>query len=215
MFILPDLPYPADALEPVLSAELMRLHHDKHHAGYVANVNKMLGESGRSPDSMEELVRQSAAGGEKKLFNNAGQAWNHAFFWPCMTPRPGRAGGALAEAIDRAFGGLAGLKTRFVEEGAGHFGSGWVWLVARGDALSVISTHDAAGPLTEEGVTPILVCDVWEHAYYLVYKNDRKGFLEQFFDRLADWDFAEAQFNAALGQGEGFRYPKPVAGPQT
>ena len=210
MFKLPDLPYAYDALEPVLSAELMHFHHDKHHATYVNNVNKFLADAGKTAASMEALTREAKASGDKKMFNNAGQAWNHAFFWECMTPTAGRAGGALSEAIDRSFGGLAALKTKFVEEGAGHFGSGWVWLVARDGALSVISTHDAEGPLTEPGVTPILVCDVWEHAYYLVHKNDRKGFLEKWFDGLANWTFAESQFAAAQGGGEGYRYPAPT-----
>jgi Fe-Mn family superoxide dismutase len=211
MFTLPDLPYPADALQPVLSAELMHLHHDKHHATYVNTVNKTVEEAGRAPASMEDLVRESAAASEKKLFNNAGQAWNHAFFWLCMTPRPSRPGAALAPAVDRSFGGLDALKTKFVEEGAGHFGSGWVWLIAADGELSVISTHDAEGPLTRSGATPILVCDLWEHAYYLVHKNDRKAYLEQWFDRLADWSFAEAQFAAAQGTGEGYRYPAPIS----
>jgi Fe-Mn family superoxide dismutase len=210
MFSLPDLPYPYEALEPVLSAELMHFHHDKHHATYVNNVNKFLSDAGKTVSSMETLTREAKASGDKKMFNNAGQSWNHAFFWECMSPEAGRAGGALAEAIDKSFGGLAALKTKFVDEGAGHFGSGWVWLVAKGGELSVISTHDAEGPLTLEGVTPILVCDVWEHAYYLVHKNDRKGFLEKWFDQLANWSFAEAQFAAAQGTGEGYRYPKPT-----
>ena len=210
MFILPDLPYPADALQPVLSAELMHLHHDKHHATYVTNVNRMLDEAGRDPSSMEQLVRESASSGEKKLFNNAGQAWNHAFFWECMTPQASSPDGALAQAIDKGFGGLAELKKKFVEEGAGHFASGWVWIVAKGGALSVISTHDAATPITEDGVTPILVCDLWEHAYYLVHKNDRKTYLEQWFDRLANWRFASGQWAAASGGGEAYRYPAPV-----
>jgi Fe-Mn family superoxide dismutase len=209
MFILPDLPYGYDALKPVLSDELMHLHHDKHHAGYVNNVNKMLGESGRAPSSMEDLVRESAAKGEKKLFNNAGQAWNHAFFWECMTPGGGQPQGALAEAIQSAFGGLSGLKSKFVEEGATHFGSGWAWLAAEGGALKVFSTHDADTAITREGVTPILVCDVWEHAYYLDFKNDRKAFLEAWFDKIVNWRFAEAQFQAAKGGGQGYRYPAP------
>jgi Fe-Mn family superoxide dismutase len=208
MFILPDLPYPYEALEPVLSAELMHFHHDKHHATYVNNVNKFLADQGKTAASMEELVR-SSKGVDKKMFNNAGQSWNHAFFWECMTGEAGRVGGALAEAIDKSFGGLAALKTKFVEEGAGHFGSGWVWLVAKGSELSVVSTHDGDCILTEAGVTPILVCDVWEHAYYLVHKNDRKGFLEKWFDSLANWGFAERQFAAAQGQGQGYTYPKP------
>jgi Fe-Mn family superoxide dismutase len=211
MFILPDLPYPADALQPVLSGLLMRTHHDKHHAAYVNTLNTLLDEAGRRPASLEEVVRDAAGKtDQKKLFNNAGQAWNHAFFWECMTPQPTPPQGALAGAIDRTFGGLAGLKTRFVEEGATHFASGWVWLVARGADLSVISTHDAGTPVTEAGVTPILVCDVWEHAYYLDHKQDRKGFLEQWFDRLANWRFAETQYAAAQAASDGgYRYPKP------
>jgi Fe-Mn family superoxide dismutase len=210
MFTLPDLTYPADALKPVLSAELMHLHHDKHHAAYVNTVNKLLGDAGRNAASMEDLVREAAAKGEKKLFNNAGQAWNHAFFWLCMTPRYAAPAGPLAMAVDKTFGDLAGLKTKFVEEGVGHFGSGWVWLVAKGGELSVISTHDAEGPLTQDGVTAVLVCDLWEHAYYLVHKNDRKAYLEQWFDKLAAWGFAGGQFAAAQGQGQGYRYPAPT-----
>jgi Fe-Mn family superoxide dismutase len=212
MFILPDLPYPADALQPVLSEVLMRTHHDKHHATYVNNVNKWLADNGRTVGSLEELVREAWSGrpGSQKLFNNAGQAWNHGFFWESMTPNAAQPGGALAEAIQRAFGGLDGLKARFVEEGATHFASGWAWLVARGPELSVISTHDGETALTQEGVTPILVCDVWEHAYYLDYKQDRKGFLEQWFDRIANWRFAENQYAEALGQGRGYRYPAPT-----
>jgi Fe-Mn family superoxide dismutase len=209
MFILPDLPYPAESLEPVLSGLLMRTHHGKHHATYVANVNRMLGEAGRTPASLEEVVRESAAAGQQKLFNNAGQAWNHGFFWECMTPRSAPPQAGLAEAIDRTFGGLDGLKARFVDEGASHFASGWAWLVARDGELAVISTHDGDTAITEPGVTPILVCDVWEHAYYLDHKQDRKGFLEQWFDRLANWRFAEEQYSAAQGSGEGYRYPKP------
>jgi len=210
MFILPDLPYGYDALQPVLSSDLMHVHHDKHHATYVNNVNKMLGDAGRSAASMEALVREAAAKGEQKLFNQSGQAWNHAFFWECMTPDRTAPGGALAEAIQRGFGGLDGLKARFVDEGASHFASGWAWIVSKGGELSVISTHDADTAIVREGVTPILLCDVWEHAYYLDYKQDRKGFLEKWFDGVANWRFAEAQYAAAQGGGEGYRYPAPT-----
>lgn len=204
MFILPELPYPAGALAPTLSELLMRTHHDKHHRTYVDTVNKLVGEAGGSPDSMEAVVRQAAADGRRTLFNNAGQAWNHAFFWECMIPENTAPAGVLAQAIDRDFGGLAALKTRFVDEGATHFGSGWVWIVAEGGKLSVLSTHDADTPIARDGPIPVLVCDVWEHAYYLDHKQDRKGFLGQWFDRLANWRFAEAQ----LG-GERYRYPPP------
>lgn len=211
MFILPELPYALGALEPVLSETLLATHYGKHHKAYVDNVNRMLGEAGRSADSMEAVVRESAAAKQQKLFNNAGQAWNHAFFWECMTRDRAAPEGALAEAIQRDFGGLDGLKARFVEEGVGHFGSGWAWLVQEGGKLSVISTHDGDTALIREGVTPILVCDVWEHAYYLDYRQDRKGFLERWFDELANWSFAARQMASAQGGDQGYRYPPPVS----
>jgi Fe-Mn family superoxide dismutase len=212
MFILPELPYSTGALSPVLSEGLMAIHHGKHHKAYVDNLNKLLADAGERPDSLEAVVRAADAGGpaKKKVFNNAAQAWNHAFFWECMTPTPAALQGELADAIERDLGGMAALKARFVEEGATHFASGWAWIVAEGGKLSVISTHDADTPILRDGVTPILVCDVWEHAYYLDHKQDRKGFLEQWFDKLANWDFAAVQFAAALGKGGAYRYPAPT-----
>lgn len=208
MFTLPDLPYASNALEPVMSDVQLRTHHDKHHATYVKNVNAML--EGQSPASLEEVVRQAAESQNRKLFNNSAQAWNHAFFWECMTASGGgQPSGALAQAIQSSFGGLEPLKARFVEEGATHFASGWAWIVAKGEELSVISTHDADSALIRDGVVPVLVCDVWEHAYYLDYKQDRKGFLEQWFDKLVNWRFVEQQFQAAASGGEGYRYPTP------
>lgn len=205
MFELPSLTYAENALEPVIGSETMRTHHGKHHKAYVDTLNTLLAEKGEAPDSLEAVVRKS----EGKLFNNAAQAWNHAFFWKCMTPKPQAPAGDLAKAIEAAFGDLAKLKEAFVAEGVGHFASGWVWLVLREGELAVISTHDAANPLTETGVTPLLVCDLWEHAYYLDYKNLRKAFLEKWFDGAANWAFADAQYAAALGKGEAYRYPKP------
>ena len=211
MFKLPDLPYPSDALAPVLSDVQMRTHHDKHHAKYVDTLNGMLKEKGENPASLEEVVRASY-GKEQKRFNNAGQAWNHGFFWECMTPDGGQVSGALASALERSFGGMDTFKTKFVEEGANHFALGWAWLVARGPQLEIISTHDADTALVREGVTPLLTCDVWEHAYYVDYKQDRKGFLEQWFDRIVNWRFVEQQYAAANGEGEGYRFPAPVSG---
>jgi Fe-Mn family superoxide dismutase len=210
MFILPPLPYPAGALAPVLSEGLMSIHHGKHHKTYVDNLNKLLDDAGETPASLEAVVKDAAAEGDKKRFNNAAQAWNHGFFWECMTPEYAAPAGALAEAIERDLGGLAALRTRFVEEGATHFASGWAWIVAEGGKLSVISAHDADTPILREAVTPIIVCDVWEHAYYLDHKQDRKGFLEQWFDGLADWSFAAKQYEAAIGSGQGYRYPSPT-----
>jgi Fe-Mn family superoxide dismutase len=204
MFVLPDLPYAYEALEPTMSAETLRFHHDKHHAAYVKVLNELLGDT--PSESLEAVIRQAGPG---KLFNNAAQAWNHAFFWESMTPETRAPSGDLAAAVDAAFGGLAGLKEAFVKEGVGHFASGWVWLVAEGSALKVISTHDADDTLTKPGMTPLLVCDLWEHAYYIDKRNDRKAFLEGWFDALPNWGLAERQFAAAGGQGEVWTYPKP------
>jgi Fe-Mn family superoxide dismutase len=210
MFKLPDLPYAKNALEPVMSEIQLTIHHDKHHAKYVETLNKFLADAGEKPESIEAVVKATAGdAAKKKWFNNSAQAWNHAFFWECMTPTPAKPSGDLLAAIDKAFGGLDGLKTKFVQEGVDQFGSGWVWLVARGGGLAVVTTHDAATPIVESGVTPILTSDVWEHAYYLDYKQDRKGFLEGFFDKLANWSFAEKQYAAAASGGKGWAYPKP------
>lgn len=215
MFALPDLPYDHAALEPVLSRATMHLHHDKHHKTYVDTLNTLLAEQGAQPASLEDVVRQ-AAGDPKaaKLFNNAAQAWNHTFFWTAMSARRQTPEGALALAIDRAFGGLAQLKDAFVKEGVGHFASGWVWLAAEGETLKVLSTHDAEDLLVHRGLTPLLVCDLWEHAYYLDHKNDRKAFLEAWFDALPNWSFALAQYDAARGQGEIWKHPPPIGSSQ-
>ena len=196
MFKLPVLPYAYEALEPVVSAQTMHLHHDKHHAKYIEVTNQLLADK-PAPESLEAVVVQAARDGQKKLFNNAAQAWNHAFFWECMTPQAMAPEGDLADAIDKTFGGLSGLRAKVVEEGVGHFGSGWVWLTATGGDLKVLSTHDGENLLTQDGATPLLVCDLWEHAYYVDYKNDREGFLKAWFDKLPNWELAALQWAAA------------------
>ena len=214
MFKLPELPYAYDALEPTVSAETMRLHHDKHHAKYVETTNGLVEKEGLKPANLEDLIRQAKEGGKTKLYNNAAQAWNHAFFWSCMSPDRAGPDEALRRLIDQAFGGMEQLKARFVEEGAAHFGSGWVWLATDGETLEVHSTHDGANLLGFERVVPLITCDLWEHAYYVDYRNDRKAFLEAWFDALPDWDFADHQLNAAQGSGEAWRYPAPEGEPQ-
>jgi Fe-Mn family superoxide dismutase len=214
MFILPKLPYDYDALEPVISSDTLQLHHDKHHRTYVEKTNELAAKAGLDGRTLEDLVREAQRSGERKLFNNAAQAWNHAFFWDCMAPRaggPGGPSGDIAAAIDRAFGGFDAFRRAFVDEGANHFASGWVWLVAGSDGLKVISTHDGDNALSKDGVFPLLVCDLWEHAYYLDYQNDRKGFLQRWIAEVANWSFAGRQLAAASGAGEGFRYPAPGA----
>jgi Fe-Mn family superoxide dismutase len=215
MFALPDLPYAYDDLEPVMSERTMRFHHDKHHAGYVNTLNTLLSAGGAAPGTLESVIQGASKSGEKKLFNNAAQAWNHSFFWEAMTPQREAPAGDLASAIDAAFGSLDGLKTAFVAEGAGHFGSGWVWLVAdHAGQLRVCSTHDADVTLTQADMTPLLVCDLWEHAYYLDRQNDRKGFLEAWFDALPNWRFAASQYAAARAGKTPWRHPPPAPGAQ-
>ncbi len=210
MFKLPDLPFAYDALEPVISAETMGFHHDKHHAKYVETLNKLLDEAAQAPTDLEGVVLKTEHAPEKvKLFDNAAQAWNHAFFWTCMSPEPSRPDDELASAIESAFGGTEKLKALFVKEGAGHFGSGWVWLAADGAALKLMTTHDADDALTHAHMTPLLTCDLWEHAYYLDYQNERESFLEAWFDALPNWRFASAQYAAATGNGTSWRHPKP------
>ncbi|CAN7471210.1 superoxide dismutase [Phenylobacterium sp. LjRoot219] len=201
MITLPELPYAYDALSPTISADTMHVHHDKHHAKYVENANKLVAEAGLEGRSLEDVVAEAERRGLPKLFNNAAQAWNHAFFWDCMTPKRRDPQGELAAAISQAFGGLPALREKFVAEGADHFASGWAWLAADGANLVVLSTHDA-GTLAHDRRTPLLVCDVWEHAYYLDYKQDRKSFIERWFDSVANWEFAEAQFAAAQGRSQ-------------
>ncbi|HZZ34530.1 MAG TPA: superoxide dismutase [Caulobacteraceae bacterium] len=210
MFKLPDLPYAYEALEPVISAETMAFHHDKHHAHYVETLNELLKAADESPSDLERVVRKTGHEPQKvKVFDNAAQTWNHTFFWTCMSPEPTQADGELASAIERSFGGLDALKALFVKEGTGHFGSGWVWLAADREALKVLTTHDADDALTHEGMTPLLTCDLWEHAYYLDYQNERQSFLEAWFGILPNWRFAAEQYAAALGHGKAWAHPRP------
>lgn len=212
MQILPDLPFSVHALAPFVSAETLNLHHGKHHRAYVDKTNALALAAGLTDLRLEDLVRTARARRNTALFNNAAQAWNHGFFWQCMRA-PGGEGptNGLLRAIIEAFDSLQDLKAAFVKEGVGHFGSGWVWLVAGPDGLRVIATHDADDMLLQSDVTPLLVCDLWEHAYYLDYRNDRKGFLERWFDNLANWAFADAQMAVADCEGPGFRYPGQMA----
>jgi Fe-Mn family superoxide dismutase len=207
MFVLPELPYPAAALAPAMSEQTVRIHHERHHKKYVETTNQLVEKLGWATASLEEVVIKAHEAGDKKLFNNAAQAWNHGLYWVSMTPQKTEPQGAFADAIAQAFGGLDGLKEQFVTEGANHFASGWAWLVLENGALKVISTHDADDTLVRPGVPPIIVCDVWEHAYYLDTQNDRKAFLERWFDQLANWEFAGRQFDAAKAGRKGWEYP--------
>ena len=186
---LPDLPFGKDALEPHMSANTLDFHHGKHHNAYVVKGNELLADAGLSADSLEELVKEAKKAGGP-LFNNVGQHYNHSFFWNCLSPNGGGApSGDIAAKIDAAFGSYDDFKKEFVAGGVGQFGSGWVWLVADGGDLKIVKTANADTPLTD-GQTPLLVADVWEHAYYLDFQNRRPDFLSCFLDNLVNWDFA-------------------------
>ncbi|MBL8556191.1 MAG: superoxide dismutase [Phenylobacterium sp.] len=210
MIVLPALPYAYDALQPVVSETTMRTHHDKHHARYVEVTNQMLADTPGEQGPLEQVVTRAWHRGARKLFNNAAQALNHGFFWDCMSPHLAPPSGDLAQALGRAFGGDA--RAEFIAQGLGHFGSGWVWLTAERGVLSIVTTHDGDTVLRHEGVTPLLVCDLWEHAYYLDYRNDRGAYLSGWWDGAANWAFAQRQYEASLGRAEGWAYPAvPVA----
>ena len=186
---LPDLPFAKDALEPHMSANTLDFHHGKHHNAYVVKGNELLEEAGLSADNLEQLVIESAKVGGG-LFNNVGQHYNHSFFWNSISANGGgEPTGAIADAINASFGSFENFKSEFVAGGVGQFGSGWVWLVADGDTLKIVKSANAETPLTE-GLKPLLVCDVWEHAYYLDFQNRRPDFLTSFIDNLANWEFA-------------------------
>ena len=205
-FNLPDLPYDYDALEPHMSAETLHLHHGKHHKGYVGKLNEAVEEAGVNGLSLEELIQRSAdKEDERELFNNAAQSWNHEFFWNCMTPNGGgEPEGELARQIKSDFGSFEKFREEFKAAATGRFGSGWAWLVLDNGRLKVMSTANAELPMTH-GRQALLTCDVWEHAYYLDYNNERDRFVDAFLDNLVNWKFVAERF--AL-QGEG----SPVAG---
>ncbi len=194
---LAPLPYADTALAPFISASALQTHHDRHHQTYVDNVNAATKGGTFALASLAAIISAAAAGDDQSLFNNAAQAWNHGFFWHSLSPGPEQPGAALSAAIDRAFGSLPALKDELLHQGMAHFGSGWVWLVKRGAALAVEQTHDAAtfavaGPGGE--AVPLLVIDLWEHAYYPDYRNVRKSYLNQLIAGHLAWTFASENF---------------------
>ena len=194
-FTLPALPYAQEALEPYVSARTMSFHYSKHHQAYVDNLNKLVaGTPWAAERSLEGVVVQSAGMADKTaVFNNAAQAWNHAFFWKSMKPGGGgRPAGRLMDLMGKSFGGFDEFKNAFLTAAVAQFGSGWVWLVQEGDALKIVKTSNADTPIAH-GPTALLTCDVWEHAYYLDYQNRRKDFVEAFLNHLANWEFAASQ----------------------
>jgi Fe-Mn family superoxide dismutase len=207
-FSLSALPYDTAALEPVMSRRTLELHHGTHHAGYVRKLNELVDGTSMAQLSLPELIDKTADDSKnRKVFNNAGQVWNHDFFWMSMRPDGGgQPEDDLRRAIERDFGSLEELHESFVNSGMEHFGSGWVWLVVESGKLKVMNTHDGV-PALVHGCNALLTCDLWEHAYYLDYQNERNAFLEAFLQKLANWDFAAERFAM---QGEG----NPIAARQ-
>jgi len=204
MFKLPDLPYADTALEPHMSRETFSYHHGKHHAAYINNMNAALKDRADVPATLEQVITLALREKDQKLFNNAAQSWNHGFFWHSMTPDASEPHGDLRVAIDKTFGSLDGFRTQFAAKGAGHFASGWAWLAAdQSGAVQVVDTHDAETLATRTDITPLIVCDVWEHAYYVDYRNERPRFLKTFAEQLINWSFADAQYAAARNGGAG------------
>lgn len=187
---LPPLPYALDALQPHISKETLEFHYGKHHQAYVTNLNNLIKGGEFENASLEDIIRKSSGG----LFNNAAQVWNHTFYWNCLAPRAGgEPKGPLADAIRRKFGSFAAFKEAFSKSAVGNFGSGWTWLVKKADGtVDIVNTSNAATPLTGTD-KPLLTCDVWEHAYYVDYRNRRPDYVAAFWN-LVNWDFAGKNF---------------------
>lgn len=193
---LPPLPYALEALEPIISRETLEYHYGKHHAAYVDKLNTLIQGTEYADMPLVDVVRTATG----PVFNNAAQVWNHTFYWNCLSPDGGGAPDSqIATAIDRDFSSFEAFRKRFTETASSHFGSGWAWLVHQPSGkLEILSTANADTPL-RNGATPLLTCDVWEHAYYIDYRNRRPDYLEAFWNRV-NWAFVNQQFLAAGGQ---------------
>lgn len=195
--VLPELPYAKNALEPYISAETLEFHHDKHHAAYVNKLNELLPNSGLENNSLDEIILATATDSNKTvMFNQAAQVWNHTFYWNCMTANGGgEPTGELKAKIETDFGSYEKFREEFKNAAVSQFGSGWAWLVADeiGGKLSIMKTSNADTPMAH-GKIAVLTCDVWEHAYYIDYRNRRPDYVDTFLDKLVNWDYANAKF---------------------
>jgi Fe-Mn family superoxide dismutase len=189
-FSLPKLPYELDALAPYISKETLEYHYGKHHNAYVVNLNKLIENTDYATQSLEDIIKTSSGG----IFNNAAQVWNHTFYWNCLSPNGGgEPSGALADAIDKTFGSFEAFKEQFTQASITTFGSGWAWLVKDNQGnMKIMSTSNAGTPMTE-GSLALLTCDVWEHAYYIDYRNVRANYVNSFWS-LVNWEFVSKQF---------------------
>ncbi|MBL4796215.1 MAG: superoxide dismutase [Fe] [Oleispira sp.] len=188
-FELPALPYAQDALEPHISAETLSFHYGKHHNTYVVKLNGLIGGTADESKSLEEIVKSSTG----PVFNNAAQIWNHTFYWNSLSPNGGgEPTGKIADAINASFGSFEALKEKLNDKAVNNFGASWTWLVQLADgSLDIVNTSNAGTPITEEGVTPLITVDLWEHAYYIDYRNVRPDYLKAFW-ALVNWEFANA-----------------------
>ena len=195
-FELPSLPYASDALAPYMSSETLDFHHGKHHQTYVTNLNNLVKDSDMQDASLEDIVIKSSKDASMAgIFNNAGQHWNHILFWQCMKPNGGgEMPSELENRISSDFGSVDQFKEAFVQAGTTQFGSGWAWLAIDNGKLVVTKSANASNPLVE-GMKPILGCDVWEHSYYIDYRNKRPDYLKAFLDNLVNWEFVSSQLD--------------------
>ncbi|MGA9580409.1 MAG: superoxide dismutase [Allosphingosinicella sp.] len=189
-FMLPPLPYSKDAFGEIMSAETLDYHHGKHHQAYVDGTNKLVAGTKLENRRLIDVIRTARADRDEKLFNQSAQLWNHSFFWQCLAPPSGqRPSGRLAGMIEERFESTEQLLAKLKAEATGHFSNGWAWLVLDRDRLEILSLHDADSPVVYEGIRPLLTLDVWEHAYYIDYRNNRGGFAEQVLGNIVNWEF--------------------------
>ena len=216
-FQLPDLPFDRQALAPHMSAETLDFHHGKHHQAYVTKTNELIADQPElSGASLVQVVRRAREASNVKLFNNGAQAWNHSFFWQCLArPEGQQPSGKLAHLIDDAFGNADTMLQKLQEEAVNHFASGWAWLVLDRGALRITSLHDADTPLVHEGMVPLFTLDVWEHAYYIDYRNERPKFATAVLKNIVNWEFVGENLDGRgfdrADQGEGARSPELTA----
>jgi Fe-Mn family superoxide dismutase len=217
-FELPNLPYDPAALAPHMSAETLQFHHGKHHRAYVTKTNELVG---GAPDlggaSLVDVVRSARQSGNAKLFNNSAQLWNHSFFWQCLAPATGQQpDGRLRDMIDSSFGGVEAMLQKLAAEAVNHFSNGWAWLLLDRGTLKIASLHDADTPLVHDGMVPLFTLDVWEHAYYIDYRNERPRFAANVLANIVNWAFVAQNldgggFARADQQPAMERAPEPIA----
>lgn len=199
-FVLPELPYSKDAFGDTISAETFDYHHGKHHNAYVSKTNDAIEGTDLSGAKLSEVIVAAREKGDQGLFNNSAQVWNHSFYWQCLSPQKQNPSGKLAAIIEDCFGSKGEMLDKFKAEAVGHFASGWAWLVLDGEELKITSLHDADSPVAHEGMKPLLTLDVWEHAYYIDYRNARPDYIDALLEYAINWEFVARNLD-----GEGVR----------